>query len=135
VGGGRTSTLTGGSGRDILIGGGGPALLNAGKTSADDGDILIGGSTSYDTNLSALLTLMTEWSRTDIPYLERVQDLFGNGARGYTGPLLNPLTIARDTAINQLSGSNGMDWLWFSENGRAGDRISGYGSAEVATFE
>ena len=32
-------------------------------------DILIGGSTSYDTNVSALLTLMAEWSRTDIGYL------------------------------------------------------------------
>jgi Ca2+-binding RTX toxin-like protein len=65
----------------------------------------------------------------------RVHDLFGNGAGGYTGPLLNTQTIARDAAINQLTGGNGMDWFWFWDSGRAGDTISGYGSGEVATFE
>ena len=65
-------------------------------------------------------------SRSDIPIVL---------VSGYTGPLLNAQTIARDTAINQLAGSNGMDWFWFSDSGRTGDRISGYGSGEVATFE
>jgi hypothetical protein len=43
--------------------------------------------------------------------------------------LLNPQTVARDAAINQMIGGAGADWFWLS----SADRISGYRPGEVAT--
>jgi Ca2+-binding RTX toxin-like protein len=133
VGGPGGSALTGGAGRDILIGGGAAATLTAG--SGDD--ILIAGTTRYNNKLAALAAIMTEWGRTDLTYEQRVQDLFGKGTDGYTGPLLNAQSVARDTAISQLVGgtSGGLDWFWFAQNAKLTDKLGDYSTGETATFE
>ena len=73
VGGGNPSgsVLTGGAGRDILIAGTTPSTLYGG----DGEDLLIGGYTDYNTDETALETVMAEWSRTDADYDTRVSTL------------------------------------------------------------
>ena len=92
VGGPGADTLSGGTGSDILIGGAGADSLHGGSGSG----LLIAGTTSYDTNLTALLAVLAEWSRIDRIYVQRVQDLFGNGAGGLNGTYL--LDTQRDEA-------------------------------------
>jgi RHS repeat-associated protein/uncharacterized repeat protein (TIGR01451 family) len=131
VGGTGSSSLTGGSGQDILIGGG-AAVLHAGS----GGDLLIGGSTTYDANLAALLALVQEWGRTDISYAQRVQDLSGSGSVGQNGAIvLTAQTIARDTALSQLFGGAGPNWFWLSESKKSSDRLSNYTSGELVSFD
>jgi Ca2+-binding RTX toxin-like protein len=131
VGGGGKVVLTGGSGRDILIGGGGAATLQAGSR----GDLLIAGSTSYDTDTAALLAIAREWD-SGFSYQQRVQDLFGNGAGGQNGGyLLNSQTVARDTAMSQLTGSGAGDWFWFADSAKSADQVSAFKSGEAASFE
>src|SRR6266446_10861510 len=78
VGGGGTDRLIGGQGRDLLIGGAGQSTLQAGA----GGDILIGGTTTYDNNAAALAAVLAEWSRTDIDYLTRIAHLNGTSKIG-----------------------------------------------------
>ncbi len=131
VGGAGKDSLTGGSGDDVLIGGGGADVLKAG--SGDD--VLIGGSTIYDGNLTALMGLMTEWGQSGASFASRVQGLFGNGSGAVDPFPLDPQTVLRDTAINQLVGGSGTDWFWLSLNAKTADRISGDANDGVITGE
>jgi hypothetical protein len=67
IGGTGADTIMGGSWRSILIGGGGQDHITGGATSG--GDILIGGTTSYDgdtvTNMTALMAILAEWQSSD----------------------------------------------------------------------
>jgi hypothetical protein len=131
VGGPGNDVLTAGSGRDIVIGGAGADTLRAGG----GGDVLISGSTAYDANVAALLALEAEWSRTDIGYLARVQDLFGDGSGGLNGTfLLDPQTVTRDAAVDQIFAGAGPDWMWLSGGLTAVDKVNGYAPGETATF-
>jgi Ca2+-binding RTX toxin-like protein len=78
---GSKEVLTGGQGRDLLIGGTGAATLNAGSQD----DILIGGWTNYDIGragmtydqkLAALDAAMAEWGSSD-SYAMRLSALVG----------------------------------------------------------
>jgi hypothetical protein len=63
--------LTGGTGRvNLLIAGAKPSTLTGG----DQGDILIGGTTTYDQNLVALDQIIAEWT-SNLPYAQRVSNL------------------------------------------------------------
>jgi hypothetical protein len=105
--------LTGGQGRDLLIGGTGAATLNAGVGD----DILIGGWTNYDLGstgmtydqkLAALEAIMAEWGSTD-SYATRLSDL---------GSLLNTNTVHDNIAngvdiVDQLHGNaSANDWFF-----------------------
>jgi hypothetical protein len=57
VGHGSGNSLFAGSGRSLLIGGFGKNLVEG----AADDDIVIGGTTSYDANIAALLAILSEW--------------------------------------------------------------------------
>jgi Ca2+-binding RTX toxin-like protein len=74
VGGTGTNTIFGGAGRSVLIGGAGSGADHV-TGGGVDGSIVIGGSTSFDTNLAALQALLAEWQRTDIGYTQRIADL------------------------------------------------------------
>jgi hypothetical protein len=81
VGNGMGNKLTGGTGRNILIAGDAPATL----TGADhnQGTLMVGGTTNYDTNLTALDAIMAEWSDPTASYTVRVNDLLnGGGSNG-----------------------------------------------------
>jgi RHS repeat-associated protein len=118
VGGPLQNTLTGGTGHDILIGGG-PATLNAGTGD----DILIAG-TIPNAKAAALLSLMSAWTATGT-YQERVQALFA-------GPLA-PANIVPAVSRSRLVGGTGtvQDWFWLA----AGDILSGYASGDIVTLE
>ncbi len=102
---GNGSVLTGGAGRDLLIAGALASILNGG----DDEDILIGGTTDYDRNATALLAIMTEWSRTDADYATRVSNL-RNGANGL--PSMNANTVQSNGGSNTLNGNAGLDFYF-----------------------
>jgi predicted outer membrane repeat protein len=113
VGDGRETSLTGGTGRNLLIAGpkaaAAPALV--GKANQD---ILVGGSTDYDLNVSALNAIMAEWARTDIGYAARVNHLLhGGGLNGAT--LLNSSTFHGNGGGNVLTGAAGLDLFYGSK--------------------
>ena len=129
VGGAGNNTLRGRTGADILIGGPGADSL----TSGSGGDLLIAGATTYDANLSALLSLLAEWSRT---YEQRVQGLFAGGADALNGDnVLNTSTVLSDNVANQLTGGAGADVFWFNLNAKAKDKLANLKSGEALTFK
>src|SRR5262249_54296965 len=97
VGDANANILRGGSGRNLIIGGGG-------------GDnIQIGGSTAYDGNLTALLAIMNEFSRTDKNFHQRLSNIMnGGGLNGSfvlnADPTLGPRTSS--TPAGRWTGSS-----------------------------
>jgi len=89
---GRSNLLIAGTAASTLIGGNGD-------------DILIGGTTAYDTEagLASLNAIMAYWSGTADDYATRVSNLTsGNGV-----PLLDATTVANNGGGNTLLGHNG----------------------------
>ncbi len=102
-----TLSLKGGTGRNLLIAGPTPAIL----TGSNDEDILVGGTTAYDSNPSALAAIMAEWTRTDLSYAAQVQHLlYGGGNNGLT--VLNPTTFNTNGGHNTLTGGPGLDLFY-----------------------
>lgn len=99
-------TINGLGGNDILIGGAGTDFLFGG----DDDDILIAGTTTYDTDASALASIMSIWSDTGIDYETRVAQL--RGPTVGVPPLTKGTIVRRDSLSNQLTGGNGRDWFF-----------------------
>jgi Ca2+-binding RTX toxin-like protein len=92
--------LIGGGGADVLLGGAG-------------GDILIAGSTSYDANGDALLSILAEWKRTDLTYQERIDHLVGTTPGGLNGSaILKAGVVKKDRRVDDLTGGDGEDWFW-----------------------
>jgi Ca2+-binding RTX toxin-like protein len=90
VGNANPSTLKGGTGRNILIGGGGQATLDASRGTSDN--ILIGGRTDWDMNLAALEAIMAEWDRPDLSFADRRSDLL-NGTNSQGKAPLNTIIV------------------------------------------
>ncbi|MBV8608781.1 MAG: hypothetical protein JO034_15140, partial [Singulisphaera sp.] len=115
VGDGNNNVLQGGSGRSILISGGGLSTLQAGSGEA----VLVGGHYVLDTDLNALDHLMAEWARTDLGtptdptgYLARVAHLLAGG--GKNDPfLLNNSTVIPDPGTQTLTTGAGLDFVLF----------------------
>lgn len=107
-------TLEGGLGRDILIGGAGIDWLSGG----DGDDILIGGTTSNDANDLALQALLTEWSRNDRLYADRVAQL-RSGVGVYR---LTSTTVKDDGEADTLTGDGGSDWFFTGTGDKLKDR-------------
>jgi hypothetical protein len=104
---GLNTTLTAGKGRSLFITGMTPATIQGGG-----GDnILIGGSTVYDADTTALAAIMAEWTRTDATYADRVDHLLNGG--GLNGSyLLNTSTVTGNGGGNTLLGGTGLN-LYF----------------------
>jgi hypothetical protein len=112
VGGGGNDTLidtyagSAGSGRSLLIGGTGGDTLTAGA----GGDLLISGSTSYDTKNAALAAILAEWQSGD-DYNTRFNKLHTGITGGYK--LVWASTVKDDTSADMLNGSlAGLDWFF-----------------------
>jgi Ca2+-binding RTX toxin-like protein len=128
-GGGGNDIVLGDAGNDLLVGGMGRDLLIGGVGSdciyGDwHDDILIAGQTYWDANDIALLAIIDEWSRTDLDYAARVDNLRGidnshfasrrngdyflsadgEGAAAYA-------TVFNDNARDTLTGGCGQDWF------------------------
>jgi Ca2+-binding RTX toxin-like protein len=123
VGDANPNVLIGGTGRNVIIGGAGADTLDASAATSDN--ILIGGTTNFDTNLAALDAIFAEWTRTDLGFADRFSDLttFTNSAKAIPmnavngnpilltnapvvvkGLVINP-TVHADTSIDTLTGS------------------------------
>jgi hypothetical protein len=113
LGGAGNDRLKGGRGKSVLIGGGGLDRLTGG---GQGGDILIGGTTAYDSQDQALTAILAEW-RSSRTYNDRVARL-----RAGTGvPKLDATTVVDDLLANQLVGGGGLDWYFKGDN----DVVSG----------
>jgi hypothetical protein len=100
---------------------------------AGTGDgIVIGGSTTYDANVSALAGLLAEWSQQGLTYTQRVQAM---AAGGTSALLLTPQTVTPDQPGNKLSGGAGSDWFWLAFNATAADKLGGAGAGEIVTLD
>lgn len=154
VGAAGQDTLRGSTGADRLYGGiGNDALL--GEAGADwlDGnldadltigglatdqlfagiggnDLLLGGTTSFDSDDDALFRILAEWSSTrDLD--TRISALQNGGWANETKRLQAGVTVFNDTAIDALTPRDGYNWFWRSTNDRlsrpaATDRITTY---------
>ena len=96
---------------------------------------LIGGTTAYDQNLTALDAIMAEFARTDRNFHQRVSAIMnGGGLNGSfvlnTDPTLRPVTVFDDGAADVLTGGGGLDWFFAHmkqdviNNRRAGDMVT-----------
>gem|GEM_PF-1600961 len=112
VGGAGDDTLNARGTRNVLIGGAGVDNLNA----ATKGDILIGGATDFDTNRTALLAILTEWSdstavNTRIAHLTGALPGGANGPYFLVSDAVRPGTVHDDLAIDTISNTFAEDWL------------------------
>jgi fibronectin-binding autotransporter adhesin len=129
-GGAGNDTLQAGSGRDLLIGGTGADGLHG----AAGGDILIGGTTDYDSNLTALNAIMAEWGRPDADYVTRVKHLSGTLGGGLNGGLLlTASTVHDDAAGDTLFGGSETDWFFALLSGTNKDVVKNQATGEVVT--
>jgi ELWxxDGT repeat protein len=135
VGSAGNDSLYGGSGRNLLISGTGNDALYAGSA----GDILIGGATNYDANLTALASIMAEWTST-ANYATRVKLLSGKGGSGGLNGsyFLNSNTIFNDSSRDVLNGysqavGDSLDWFFTHHAGKNGDQVNNQVSGEVVT--
>src|SRR5262249_33556023 len=78
-----------------------------------DDDILIGGTTSYDSNTSALQAILSEWKRTDETYAVRISNIRGTTTGGLNGTFFfKSSTVFDDSVADTLTGGLGLDWFW-----------------------
>jgi hypothetical protein len=102
------NVLTGGNGRsNLLIAGGSASQLFGGS----GGDILIGGTTAYDTeaDMASLQAIMAYWTSAD-DFGTRVNNLTtGNGV-----PLLDATTAQSNGGGNTLQSGGGLDLIFGS---------------------
>ena len=118
IGGDGSDVLVGGAGNDILVGGFGNDVLTGGAgvdklyggligatTSSTDGNILIGDSTSYDSNEAALWAISQQWN-APLDYATRIADLRAGSSS------LNSTSVVNDKAVDQLFAAAGSDWFW-----------------------
>jgi RTX calcium-binding nonapeptide repeat (4 copies) len=115
---GGNDRLYGGDGRDILIGGFGADWLGD--------DILNGGYTDYDTqisngvarhdlNLDALNAVMAEWASSNTYNVRFGAIKTGVGVGGQYR--LDPTTVHDDLASDTLIGGDGQDWFFIPKSG------------------
>lgn len=114
VGGGGTDTLldtysgSSASSGSLLIGGLGGDNLTAGSA----GDILVGGTTSYDINNAALLAILNEWD-TASSHAAAFAVLNSNAGIGASHwRLIWGTTVKDDNTADVLNGSNAVDWFF-----------------------
>ena len=89
-----------------MIGGGGDSIL-------------IGGSTSYDTNMVALDAIFAEWRRTDLSFEQRLADLIspGNNKRSLNGSFtLDKKNVFDAGGSSTLIGGAGLTWFFASND-------------------
>jgi hypothetical protein len=124
IGGSGANTITGGSGRRLLIADRGASNITGGSDgSPSGGDILIAGSTSYDSMTSAheaaLMSILAEWQSAD-SYATRFHDIntgSGGGLNG-TNKLNYGMTVLDNGQVNTLTaeaGTAAVDWLFANQ--------------------
>jgi autotransporter-associated beta strand protein len=117
TGGAGIDTLLGGAGRDILVGGLGADRLNTTNgtiaTADADDDILIGGTTSFDLNKTAIAAIMAEWVKTT-SFVARVTQIKTTGTTtgGFKLTNVGTATVFDDNAADAYFGGLAEDWYF-----------------------
>ncbi len=106
AGGEDDDELDGGKGKNLLIGGAGGDQLK-GSTGED---ILIGGTTAYDANDEALLSLLAEWTLRR-SWATRIDLLTNGGGLNGSFVLNRDTSVGDDLASDTLWGGAGNDWF------------------------
>jgi hypothetical protein len=113
-----SDTLVGGSQRDLLFGGLG--LDNISGVGGDD--LIVSGTTSYDTNRTALFGIYAEWISTRT-FAIRTANIWGNGSGTRNNGLYflnnDPSdaitdTVFADADLDSLMGGLNQDWFFSS---------------------
>ncbi len=113
VGGSGNDNLKGTDGRNVLIGGVGKDDITGG---AGD-DLLIGGSTLYDTHVLSLKLIMAEWNSTRI-YETRIANLRSSAGPVLGGTVVRLKTTGIDRTVfevtdkDTLKGGDERDWYF-----------------------
>jgi hypothetical protein len=114
VGGSGDDIIKGGTGRSILIGDGSAGQITGGSTNG--GDILIGGTTSYDadtaSSIAALDAILAEW-QSSASYSARFSAIDDGLPGGYS--LHYGTTVQGDSSANVLTGAAyaaAIDWFF-----------------------
>lgn len=139
VGDANPNVLVGGTGRNIIIGGAGADTITG---SVNQDNILIGGTTLWDTNMTDLMLIMHEWLRMDLNFKQRLSDLSSGGTTVPnsvllgTGVALNNSTVLADASVDTLNEPNnnvtGQYWFFvdvgdivpYFKNGKYGDHLT-----------
>ncbi|GBD36584.1 Leukotoxin [bacterium HR36] len=124
LGGAGNDQLYGRGGRDILIGGAGADQLYGHEPGqaqlGSDQDILIGDSTVYDSDLTALARLVDRWASSGT-YSQRVSALLN----GVGVPALNTTKVIFDNVVDRLTGGWDQDWFFrLNSQDTLTDRVS-----------
>jgi hypothetical protein len=117
VGGDGDDELDAGSDRSLLIGGSGQDRLKGSNRE----DILIGGTTAYDTDQSALVSIMAEWTSRR-PFATRMKNLTSGVGTGKSIKLRLGETVLDDGARDTLFGGASSDWFLSFPTDSAADR-------------
>ncbi|MEQ8211058.1 MAG: PKD domain-containing protein [Lacipirellulaceae bacterium] len=132
IGGDGDDTLVGRSGRDLLIGGDGSDLI----VGQGGSDILISGTTSFDSDLSAIDSIMAEWTSSH-DYDTRVANLTQQGLNPEAVDRLNgdiflvaDLTVFDDDDTDFLIGGRGKDLYFANLEGGTEDYVFGLRNSE-----
>ena len=109
------SKLAGGFGKDLIIGGVGKDVLVGGRNKIRDQkeDILIAGTTDYDSTPTDLAEIVNFWNQTNLTYRDRVVAL-SHGIPSLPAGL-NSTTVHGDGARDDIFGSGGPDWIFIVE--------------------
>jgi Ca2+-binding RTX toxin-like protein len=109
-GGSGNDTLRGGSGSDVLVGGLGNDTLNT--TGSDGGDdILIGGTTAYDSNKAVIDAILAAWAGKT-SFAAGVSALTAGIAVSGQLRKLDTSTVTDDNATDLFLGGTGLDWFF-----------------------
>jgi hypothetical protein len=93
---------------------------------------LIGGTTSYDSNIGALQTILATWSTsTPTTYASVIATIM---SPSFADPL-NTTTVFDDAAIDVLNGVSGTvnDWFFAHTTGTNKDTVNNKDSGEIVT--
>lgn len=113
VGGDGDDKLTDSQTRSVLIGGLGKDVLTSKSSS---GNLLIGGTTDFDSNDAALLAIRAEWAsgaslQTRISHLSGALPGGLNGSFFLISDAVRPGTVHDDFALDTFSNKSNSDWL------------------------
>jgi Ca2+-binding RTX toxin-like protein len=101
--------LRGGTGRNVLIGGSGADTV----AGFGGDDLLIAGFTSHDFNVSALKTILGEWSSLVNPYAVRVANLrAGVGGIRLQAAGVGATVFNDPPSVDKLAGGLNNDWFF-----------------------
>ena len=131
-GGAGRDTITGGDGNDILIGGPNNDSLLGGNGE----DILVPGTTNYDTDMTALSSLLAEWTSSH-SHATRIHNIQTGTSGGLNDPFFlratgTGKTVIDDQAVDSLNGGSGSDWF-FKRNTGIKDIVQDAASGEQVT--